>query len=157
MKTSKLKPLIKTVLKEIYRRHGGYSSGTLEEFEIEFENLVIPGISTAEDLVYVNISVEYEASAGSPARGMFGPPEHSSPEEPADVSIIDHSVGSITVKPEQGQSKQMDITKLSPEQQQIVKKAVNDYVNGNEDTIVDKIMDKQGSYEPQERDYFEDR
>jgi hypothetical protein len=159
MKSSKLKPLIKNILREIYKKKLQESSGTLYEFEIEFENLVIPGISTQNDLVYVDVNIEYEATSDIPARGMFGPPENSSPAESGDFSITDHSIGGVKVLTNgQGQPKDLDIRQLSPQQQQIVQKAVSDYLDNNEDEIQDKVLDTtQNDFdypEPPEREDF---
>ena len=162
MKTEKLKILIKEVLRELHNRKlNESSSGTLEDYEIEFDDLVIPGISTESDSIMITVNVEYEADAGSPARGMFGPPEHSSPAESPEVNIIDYNVVLITITSESGQKRQIDDFKqFSREQSEIVKNAVSNYVESNEDSIKDKIFDivgdenSSGNNEPE---YFEDK
>ena len=163
MKKSQLKPLIKTVLIEIYNRRklNEWSSGTFEDYVIEFESLVIPGISTENDPVTISVNIEYEADEGSPAKGMFGPPEHSSPAESPEVHILDYSPVNVVVwGPEMGDNKKTyDPNALTPEQQTIVKKAVSNYMDSEEDSVKEKIMDTLGNNvdEPRERDYFEDK
>ncbi len=165
MKKSKLKPLIKTVLREMYKKQlNEWSSGTEEDYEIEFDSLVIPGLTTDTDAVMVTINIEYEAQPGVEAKGMFGPPENSSPAEGAEVNVTDWDFQLLTITPEQGQPREIDnFQSLSREQFEILKKAVNNYVEANRDKIEDQILEKEGSAEPDypepdhDDDYFEDR
>lgn len=158
MRREQLKPLIKSVLLELYKRKLQESSGTLDDYEIELEGLVIPGISTENDLVYVNTNIEYEGTKYVPAKGLYGPPEKSSPAEGGDFDIIDNNIGRIVVwSGGMGDNKkEYDINQLSQEQQQVVKQSVNDYIQEHEDDIRDKVLDST-SNEPEEPDYFEDR
>jgi len=165
MKKSQLKPLIKTVLREMYKKQlNEWSTGTEEDYEIEFDSLVIPGLTTDMDAVSVKINIDYEGQAGTPARGMFGPPEHSSPAEPDELNILDWDFVLLTITPEQGPSKEIDnFQTLSKEQFMVLKKAVNDYIETNKDKIEGEILEKLGNIEPdypepdREDDYFEDR
>ena len=165
MRKDKLKPLIKTVLREMYKKQlNEWSSGTMEDYEIEFESLVIPGLTTDAEAVTVTVSLEYEAQAGVEAKGMFGPPENSSPAEGAEVNLLDWDFQLLTITPEQGQSKEIDnFRSLAPEQFEALKKAVNDYIQTNKEKIEGQILEKEGSVEPdypepdREDNYFEDR
>jgi len=165
VKKSQLKPLIKTVLREIYKKQlNEWSSGIEENYEIEFDSLVIPGLTTENDAVTVTINIEYEGQPGTPARGMFGPPENSSPAESDELNILDWDFVLLTITPEQGQPKEIDnFQTLSKEQFMVLKKAVNDYIEINEDKIEGEILKKLGNIEPdypepdREDDYFEDR
>jgi hypothetical protein len=165
MKKSQLKPLIKTVLREMYKKQlNEWSSGTMDDYEIEFDSLVIPGLTTDTDSVMVTISIEYEAQPGVEAKGIFGPPENSSPEERAEVNLLDWDFQLLTITSEQGQSKEIDnFRSLAPEQFEELKKAVNDYVQTNKDKIEEQILEKEGDVDPdydepdREDDYFEDR
>ncbi len=163
MKKSQLKPLIKTVLREMYKKQlNEWSSGTMDDYEIEFDSLVIPGLTTDTDAVMVTISIEYEAQPGVEAKGMFGPPENSSPAEGAEANMTDWDFQLLTITPEQGQSKEIDnFRTLTPEQFEVLKKAVNNYVETNRGKIEDQILEKEGSAEPDypdhDDDYFEDR
>ncbi len=155
MKTEQLKPLIKRVLREMFKRQlNEWSSGTVDDYEIEFETLILPGLTTESDGVIVEINFDYEAQPGTEAKGMFGPPENSSPAESADVSILDWDFQLLTITPEQGQPKQIDnFQTLSKDQFEILKKAVNNYIQTNKDKIEGEILEKLGDVEPEERDY----
>ena len=56
MKKEKLKVLVKVVLKEMYGKRNA-SSSTYENYDIEFESLVIPGLSTENDMVKASVSI----------------------------------------------------------------------------------------------------
>jgi len=165
MKKSQLKPLIKTVLREMYKKQlNEWSSGTVEDHEIEFESLVIPGLTTDTDSVMVTVNIEYEAQPGVEAKGMFGPPENSSPAEGAEANITDWDFVLLTITPEQGQPKEIDnFRSLSEEQFNVLKKAVNDYIETNREKLEGDIIEKLDNEEPdydepdREDDYFEDR
>ena len=116
MKKEQLKKLVRIVLNEIYRRQS-HASSTYDDYEIDFESLVIPGISTEEDSVQVSVRIGYEASSGYEATGMFGPPEHSSPGEGASVEIVDYWPTSVRVTNKVGQEKEFDPNKFTTEQQ----------------------------------------
>jgi hypothetical protein len=140
MKDKKLKVAIKEVLAELYRRRSNASS-TYDDYEIEFDALVIPGLSTENELVKVSVSIGYNAESGDEARGMFGPPERSSPGEGPSVEIVDSWPTSVRVYDKSGKETEYDPNKLTSEQQIILHKAIEDYVSQNEDTISDKILD----------------
>jgi hypothetical protein len=163
MKTNKLKPLIKTVLKEMYKKQlNEASSGTFDDYEIEFDSLVIPGLTTDADGVIVTVSFEYDSQPGTEAKGMFGPPEKSSPAESSEVNLIDWDFVSVTITSEQGQHKEINnFSKLSREQFETLKTAVNDYIQTNKDKIEDEILEKEGNndqdFPDTEDNYFEDK
>ncbi len=158
MKIEKLKPLVKAILTELYKRKLNENSGTLDNYQIELEGLVIPGISTENDLVYVDTNIEYEGTKEIPARGMYGPPEKSSPAEGGDFDIIDNDIGRIAVWSGGmvDNKKEYNIRQLNPQQQQILKQAVNDYIEEHVDDIRDKVLDSVSDIEPDEPDYFEE-
>jgi|SRR5579862_3553979 len=145
MKKSELKPLIKAVLKEMMVKPSlNESSGTLDDYEIEFDNVVVPGIVNEGENVIVTISLDYEVTPGSPARGMSGPPEKSSPAEGAEVNIEDWDFSSITVTPAQGEPREIDFKSVTKEQFTLLKKAVNNYIALNEGRIEEQILEKLG-------------
>ena len=150
MKKSQLKPLIKTVLREMYKKQlNEWSTGTFDDYEIEFDSLIIPGVSTETDSVIVTINIDYEGQAGVEAKGLGGPPENSSPSENDEVNIIDWDFSSVLIVPEQGQQKQIDnVQTLSKEQFEVLKKAVNDYIKVNNNKIESVIIDKLNKEEP---------
>jgi hypothetical protein len=158
VKKSQLKPVIKEVLKELYRQRSRASS-TYDDYETEFEALVIPGLSTENDTVKVSISIGYNADAGEPARGMFGPPEYSSPGEGPSVEIVDSWPTSVRIQDKSGKETEYDPNKLTKEQQIIIKKAIDDHVSQNDEKITDMILDTldfdSGSYEPDFNDVDE--
>jgi hypothetical protein len=144
MKKSQLKMLVKEVLREM--AHGGRSnvSDTYDGYEIEFESLAIPDISTENDAVTVTVSIQYNANAGYEPRGMFGPPEHSDPGEGASVEVVDYWPTSVVVwGPEMGDNqREYDPEKLTPEQQAVLKKAIENHMTQNESKIDDMLLDK---------------
>lgn len=123
-------------------RNKGPSTGTLDNYEVELEGVTIPGISTPNDLLYVNVNVEYEATPDIPAIGMSGPPEHSSPAESGDFSILSFNIGSLYVwiNGEPKNKREYDINQLSPQQQIILKKEVGEYLDNYEDEIADRVL-----------------
>lgn len=141
MKREKLKILIKEVLKELYNRklNESASSGTYDDYDIEFESLVIPGISTENDKVEVTVSIDYDADTGHEPTGMFGPPEHSTPGEGPSVELVGDTVTSVRV-----QEKEIDLKLFKPDQIAILNDAVKQYINDNEENITNKILDSLG-------------
>ena len=153
MKNKKVKTLIKEVLKELYRQRSRASS-TYDDYEIEFDALVIPGLSTENDVVKASISIGYDANPGESERGMFGPPERSSPGEGPSVEIVDSWPTSVRIQNKSGKETEYDPNKLTSEQQIILHKAIEDHVSQNEESITNTILDTLDfSSEPTERDY----
>jgi hypothetical protein len=156
-----LKPLIKMVLTEMARRRSG-ASGEYEDYEIELDNLAIPGVCEAGDYVLITTTIEYSADPGYPDRGMYGPPEHSEQGEGASVEIQDQYATAIKVVNAAEQEMEYDPTTLTPEQQKIVAVVVEKYVNDNISDIEEKILntidfDSEPDYEPDEPDDDRDR
>jgi hypothetical protein len=153
MKNKKVKTLIKEVLKELYRQRSRASS-TYDDYEIEFDALVIPGLSTENDMIKASVSIGYDTTPGESERGMFGPPERSSPGEGPSVEIIDSWPTSMRIQDKSGKETEYDPNKLTSEQQIILHKAIEDYVSQNEESITNTILDTLDfSSEPTERDY----
>ena len=141
MKSSKLKPLIKSILKEIYKINE--SSGTIDSYEISFDSLIIPGLSTRGDSITVSISLDYDVQDGAEEQGMFGSPEHSSPAESDMVNILDWNFGVLTITNQSGQSREKgDLQTISKQQFEILKKSINNYIESNEDEIKEYILNK---------------
>ena len=139
MKKEKLKVLIKVVLKEMYGRRNA-SSSTYENYDIEFESLVIPGISTEDDSVEVSVSIGYDAESGYEAKGMFGSPEQSSPGEGASVDIVNYWPTSVRVKSKLSGEKEYDPNKFTTDQQTVLKNAVEEHMDQNDEKIRDMIL-----------------
>lgn len=146
MKESELKPLVKQILREMFKKQlNEWSSDTMDDYDIEFEHLVIPGLSTETDSVIVTVSLSYEANPGSSARGLSGPPEHSEPGEDAEVHLLDWDFSHVTINPQEGQPKKIDDFKsINKEQFELLKKSVNDYISANKDVIEGQILEKIG-------------
>jgi len=87
MKKSILKPLVKAVLREMYNRSINENSDTTDDYEIKFDTLIIPGISTDKDTVTITVTFDYDVQAGVPEKGAFGAPEHAAQAECSDVTI----------------------------------------------------------------------
>jgi hypothetical protein len=141
MKKEKLKILIKEVLKELYSKtfNESVSSSTYDDYDIEFESLVIPGISTENDKVEVTISIDYDSDTGHEPRGMFGAPEHSTAGEGPSVELVGDTVTSVRI-----QGKEIDLKLFKPDQIKILNDAVKQHINDNEENITNKILDSLG-------------
>jgi len=143
MKIEKLKPLVKAILMELYNKKLlKEGSGTLDNHEIQLEGLVIPGLTTEDDLVIVDVNIDYETSPDIPARGMFGPPEKSSPAESGDFSVMDFNIGAISIQHGENRPEQYDIKQLTPPQLMVLKKAVDEYIENNQDEFEQAALDK---------------
>jgi len=147
MKTKQLKPLIKKILKEMYGRR---SSGTEENIEIELDSSIAPGLTLDGGEIEVGVTIEYESTPYTPATGMYGPPEHSSPAEGGDFNIIDSYPIYVNIG-----KQQIGFDKVPEDQKQIISKAVDSYVARHEREIGEKISAGAGDDfdEPPERDY----
>lgn len=159
MKKNKLKPLIKTVLREMYKKQlNEWSTGTFDDYEIDLGSLVIPGLTTDSDSIIVNINIEYEGQAGVSAKGMGGPPENSSPAENSEMNILDWDFSSLLIVSEDGQQKQIDdLQTISKEQFEMLKKSVNDYIKINSEKIEEEIAEKLSNEDPDYPEYDENR
>lgn len=143
MKKDKLKLLIKTILKEHYKRTlNESSSGTLEDYEIELENLVIPNVTINTDVIIVVINLEYETSGGHAETGQFGPPGHAMQAEDEEIDIRDYDIITIKITAENGKSVEIEPAVFELEQLKMIKHRVNDYLDKNEDSIKQMILNK---------------
>jgi hypothetical protein len=141
MKKSQLKVLIREILKEIYHSKGINISETYDDYEIEFESLAIPGISTEDDTVYVSMSINYDASSGYES-SMYGPPEKSYAGEGPSVEITGYHPVSIRVLNSKGKETEYDPKELTEEQRKILEQAIDEHMVRNESKIEDMILDK---------------
>jgi hypothetical protein len=152
MKKYQAKALIKEIIKEIYHgRRNMPSSGEYEDYEIELDGITIPGIIQPTDSVVVNVTIEYSASPGHEATGMFGPPENSEPGESASIDELDYWVVGMTVNGET----EINPDSLQPQYQEIIKKAVSAHMSQNQRKIDDMILGGI-DFSPPERDYDPD-
>lgn len=143
MTKEQIKPLIKKILKEYYRKTlNESSSGTLEDYEIELENLVIPGVTIDTDVITVTINLEYEVSDGYDELGQFGSHERAVPAEDGEVDLHNYDISSIKVTAINGKSVDIDSDAFEPAHLQMIKIQVNDYLDKNEDSIKQMILNK---------------
>lgn len=154
MKKSQLKSLIKVILKEVIHEGGGVSDEYDLE-DVEMDGIEIPNLTTKEYTLKVWIRIEYNADSGSPATGMFGPPEYSSPGEGESVEIINSQPVSLEIlAPDDKKFVEVDINKLSPSQKLSLNNAVKSYVDDNESEISDQILNSLGKPDSwNEREY----
>jgi hypothetical protein len=162
MKKNQLKILIKTILREICETHlNEWSSGNLPEYQIELDNVVLPGISEEKDGLIISVNIDYQYDEGSSERGQFGPSHKSTQASGAEVEIKKVSIVSVKVVDEQGKPKSEidNVQMLTPDQKRTIEKSVNDYVDTHEDDISNEILDKQGDNlsSAEEDNYFDDR
>ena len=122
------------------------SSGTYDDYDIEFESLVIPGISTENDKVEVTVSIDYDSDTGHEPRGMFGAPEHSEEGEGPSVELAGDTITSVRIwGPKMGDNKkEIDLKLFKPDQIAILNNAVKQHINDNEENITNKILDSLG-------------
>ena len=141
MKREKLKILVKEVLREFYNRKlkETVSSSTYDDYDMEFESLVIPGISTENDKVEVTVSIDYDADSGHEPKGIFGAPEYATPGEGPSVELNGDTVTSVRVN-----GKEIDLKLFKPDQIVILNDAVKQYINDNEEKITDRILNSLG-------------
>ena len=136
MKREKLKLLIKEIVRTIYEAQTGANDEY--EYEMEFDDLMIPGISEAGDYVLITATLNYNASPGCEPQ-LYGPPEKCSPGEDASIEIVNHHIDSVKVICN-GQSSVFDESQIRPEQLQIINAAVEGHINDNLSDIQDKIL-----------------
>lgn len=142
MRIIKLKTLLKEALKDQHRILKEWTSGVFENFSIDLDDLVVPGLTQDTDVITVEINISYESDPGFPSTGMWGPPENSEQGEGPSIDINDWEIIMITIQPEVGEPRQIeDFKTLSPEHWNIIKNAVSSYMSKNERRIEDRIMD----------------
>lgn len=139
MKKSELKSLIRMVLAESYKRQ---SSEDSMEFEIDLGELEIPGVSTAQDAIIVNCMISYTFEPEIPARGRFGPPEHASPGEGANVGVDDYQIETFYIIHPDDTDDVVNYEVLQPQQRQILDKALSNYIKLHQDDIAETILSR---------------
>ena len=141
MKKEQLKILIKEIVKEIHRKRiDSGVSGKYETYEIELENIAIPGISVDGDYVLITTTIEYEITPGCEAK-LYGPPENCHPGEETSIAIIDQYPTSIKSMSKAGREIKMDASQLTPEQLHVINVAIEKYINDHRLDVEEKILD----------------
>ena len=141
MKKEQLKILIKEIVKEIRRKRiGGGVSGKYETYEIELENIAIPGISVDGDYVLITTTIEYEITPGYEAK-LHGPPENCYPGEETSIDIIDQYPTLIKSINKAGKEITLNRSQLTPEQLQVINVAIEKYINDHRLDVDEKILD----------------
>ena len=159
----KLKPILKTIIREIYRRKLHEStSGVYKNYEVELDSVVVPGLTTEDDWIVVLLNIECEAQAGVEAKGLFGPPERSSPAENSEFHILDWDIKKITILDERAKPTRVitNIAELTPEQLAALKQHISAYIEQNKKEIESKIVssiDTEPDYSGHGEDYFDEK
>ena len=142
MKKSQLKTLLKEIIKEISRGRVSSGGNEYENYEIELESLVIPGISNVNQGATITVNIEYDVDPGQPAVGMGGPPEYSEPEIGSSVEITKVSIVGVKIYDESGENEAiLELNKLTPEQLKSITDVANSYIDKNRQRIESEIMD----------------
>ena len=142
MKKSQLKTLLKEIIKEISKGRISSGGNEYENYEIELESLVIPGISNANQRSIITVNIEYDADSGQKAVGMDGPPEYSDPEIGSSINITNVSVIGVKIYDESDENEAViDLNRLSSEQLKAVTDAARLYMDKNRKRIESEIMD----------------
>ena len=117
--------------------------------------LVIPGLSTENDMVKVSVSIGYDARTPDNLKEVCLVLQNVLlPEEGPSVEIVDSWPTSVRIQDKSGKETEYDPNKLTSEQQIILHKAIEDHVSQNEESITNTILDTLDfSSEPTERDY----
>lgn len=160
MKEQQLKQLIKGVVKEMRRRRSG-ASGEYELEDVEIDGQTIAKVITPQHMLKFDITVEYDANPGYPARGMFGPPEFSEPGEGASAELIDAYMTRLEISPPQSQEyKEINLDVLEkrfPQLYQAFQKIASTYVDQNWSSIEEKILDQLGEPDYWNEPDYDDR
>lgn len=136
-----LKPLIRMVLAEMARRRTSGASGEYDDYEIEVDNLAIPGVCELGDYALITATIEYNADPGCEGR-LYGPPENCYPGEVASVEIINQYPTSLKVTNAANQTMEYDDFKSwIPEQIKPLNIAVKQNVSQHESDIESMILD----------------
>lgn len=160
MKEDQLKQLIKGVLKEMRRRRSG-ASGEYELEDVEIDGQTIAKVITPQHMLKFSIMVEYDADPGSPARGMFGPPEYSEPGEGASAEPVNVYMTKLEISPPKSQEYvEVNLDRLEkkfPQLYQAFHKIAEAYVDKNWSSIEESILDQLGDSDSwNEPDYDRD-
>lgn len=154
MKKSQLKTLLKEIIKEISRGRIRSGGNELENYEIELESLMIPGVSNENQGVTITVNIEYDDDPGQPEFGMGGPPEYSEPAVDPSIEITNASVVGVKIYDENGENEVIiDLHRLTPEQLKVITTAANSHIDKNRQRIESEIMDSVDT----EPDYPDDR
>ena len=113
------------------------------DWEMEIDGLHIPGICLPQDMLEINVDIDYNYTPKIPSRGMFGRPENASPAENAEVELLDHEVKTITCKSENGKERKIYYDYLIRQQQEIIDEAIDEMTLEQEDDIEEKIRDQE--------------
>jgi len=127
IKKSQLKRLIKEIIKESI---GG--SSVLRHHNIYLADGEIPGLTRGPTEMEITADIAYDYDPGEEARGMSGPPEHSSPGSAPQTDVYEGQATSIHLYPEGGQKTSVKYEQLRPQQQQAVDAYVEAYVESKE-------------------------
>jgi hypothetical protein len=142
MKKNELKDLIKEMVNEM---RSGFSNGEQDFEDIEVDGQTVGNIITPEHTLKFTVRVTYDADAGESAKGMFGPPEHSSPGSESSAELIDaHMIHLEVMAPGSNDYVEMNLQNLKQKYPQIYQqfhKIAYEYVSSHWREFEDKILD----------------
>lgn len=132
---------LKNILFEVFNdiREAGSKSSEYE-YEIEFDDVYIPGLSKSTDVITVNVEISYNLDPGCPGR-YSGRPEDCYPDESASVELTGNRILEITVTDEHRQETKIDIRFLHPQQLKTLQGLVDTHVDTNSSDIESTILD----------------
>jgi hypothetical protein len=111
------------------------------DYTIEIEgDVTIDGICTSEDLLSVELDIEYEYDAGSPEIGRYGPPEDAEQGYAPSVSIGDWRIKRASIQTPSGETPDINLNTLTPIQSKQLNAAVDKYVESKRSNIEDEIL-----------------
>lgn len=114
-------------------------SETFNDYVIEVDNLIIPNISNENDKIEISMDVNYNIDNSHEERGQFNSPENSKQGEGKSIEIVNAIPITVTVNG----SEQL-IKSLLPEQIDVIKDYVENYLIENESNIKEKILNTNG-------------
>lgn len=139
------------------RRRSG-ASGEYDDYEIELDNLAIPGVCELGDYVIVTATIEYNADPGYEGR-LYGPPENCYPGEGPSIEIVNKYPTSLKVTNAAGMVTEYDdFSKWAPEMLKILNTAVEQDIDAHESDVESKILDTiDFDYNPNDEPDYDDR
>ncbi len=150
---------LKDLLKEIRGRGGVNGEYDLEDVEIDGQT--IAKVITPQHMLKFDIRIEYDADPGYPARGMFGPPEHSEPGEGSSAELVNvYFYGLAISAPKSQQYVDVNVERLEkrfPKLYQAFNKIAQAYVEQHWSDIEEKILDSLGDTSSWNEPDYDDR
>lgn len=134
MNKEKIKKLVKKLILESIN-----FDETYDGYEIEADNIAIPGIVDSGEAVIIGVNINYNISSGHEERGQFSGPDHAVQGEVTSIEIVNAVPITLNIH-----GRELIIKTLMPVQIQPIKDYVSHYLSENESEIEEKIINSTG-------------